>query len=322
MGNSTVTLQSVLDNVSAKGIPNPLNNPTGFGVALALDLADNTMADLLSQRFNWKWNSKNGPTFYTNCYQQDYPLLGLNDVDWLEDAVRIDVNNPTIPKPMGAMIIRRDLSRTSMTGVPLEICWMFNRQLIFGTWPGAGVTFYPLVGASPIPNNPVMSMVDVNGNLLIVTTPGVTGVAAPSLPAAALPGATVTDGSVTWTVVSPDSQGFRVSLVPGNGTTWQMYTKYQTVKPIFRSLDQLIDPIPDNDVHLFRIGYEWQCRGASPNPLDRQTFQREYPIWLKTLDALKRQGAEEMDAFGMYPATYPVEYVIPARNPRDPSQPY
>ncbi len=322
MSNSTVTLQSVLDNVSAKGVPSPLNNPTGFGVALALDLADSTMGDLLAQRFNWKWNSKNAAPIYTNSYQQDYPQVGITDVDWMEDAVRIEVNNPSIPPPIAPMIIRRDLSRTSMTGTPVEVCWMYNRQLVFGTWPGAGKTFYPLLGTNPIPANPVMSMIDANGNMLIVTTPGTTGLVAPLLPPESDEGDSVDDGTVTWTVVSPDAQGFRVSMVPGNGVTWQIYLKYQQVKPIFLTLDQLIEPIPDNDAHLFRVGFEWQCRGSSPNPVDRQNFQREYPLWLKTLESLKRQGAEEADAFSMYPATYPVDYIIPARNPRDPSQPY
>ena len=83
---------------------------------------------------------------------------------------------------------------------------MYNSDLNYGSWPGPGKTFYPLLTTAANPQNPIMSMVDANGNLLIVTGFGVTGAAAPVLPALSAEGATVTDGTVTWTVVAATSR--------------------------------------------------------------------------------------------------------------------
>src|ERR1700678_3122844 len=100
MGNSTVTLQSVNDFVAAGGVANPLNQPSGYGTQLALTLGSDVMADFIAERFNWKWNSIVAAPFYTNSWQQDYPQIGLVNVDWGEDADRVDINNTSIPKPL------------------------------------------------------------------------------------------------------------------------------------------------------------------------------------------------------------------------------
>ena len=85
-------------------------------------------------------------------------------------------------------------------------------------------------------------MVDANGNLLIVTGFGVTGAAAPVLPALSAEGATVTDGTVTWTVVAATSQGFRVDWLP-NATSpnYQIIPYYQVDPPKFATLSQMLD---------------------------------------------------------------------------------
>src|ERR1700683_2147170 len=113
MGNSTVSLQSVNDFVTAGGVPNPLTQPAGYGTQLALTLGNDVMADFIAERFNWKWNSQVATPFYTNSWQQDYPQIGLVNVDGREDCDRVDINNPSIPKPIRQMTVRRQLSRTN-----------------------------------------------------------------------------------------------------------------------------------------------------------------------------------------------------------------
>lgn len=324
MGNSTISLQKILDRVATKGIPTPLAMASGFGQDLALSMANDVMSDIIAQRFNWKWNRKTAPSFYTNSWQQDYPLAGITNIGWLEDCDRVDINNTSLPKPLKQITVRRQLSRASASWAPTsDICWMYNSQLVFGTWPGPGVTFSPLV-ATQIKQNPLMSMVDANGNLLVVSGFGTTGSNAPILAANSAEGTTVADGTVTWIVVAPTSQGFRVHPLPGAaGPVWQITPYYQMKSPTFLILDQLIDPIPDDFSSHFQKGMDAYCLMASPNPGDDKRGLEAKQDWLRSLVNLCEQADREADAYAMIPQTSPVENIYAGmRNPQDPSQPY
>lgn len=327
MGNSTISLQQVIDWAKGKGKPVPTDQPSGYGVSLAIKLANDTMGDLVAERFNPKWNRVSAMPFYTNSFQQDYPQIGLTNIGWLEDCDRVDINNTQFPKPLRNITVRRQLSRVSLSSAPVEqICWDYNSQLSYGTWPGAGVTFNPLV-ATLVKQNPIMSMIDANGNLLIVTTFGTTGGSAPVLPANSVEGTTVTDGSVVWTVVSPNSQGFRVYPLPGaSGPVWQMTPYYQVKLQPLINLQSLINPVPDEYARLFQVGYEAYCLQSSPNPQDKADGLKAHQAWIQAMIDAKKQGNREIDAYGLVPATSPVEQVygwpFGLRNPQDPSQPY
>jgi hypothetical protein len=324
MGNSTITLQNVVDYVVAKGIPNPTQVTGSYGPALALELACDVMADLVAERFNWKWNRVTAAPFYTNSFQQDYPQLGITNLGWLEDCDRVDINNTAIPKPLKGITCRRQLSRASTPWTPVsEICWMYNSQLSYGIWPGPGVTYSPLLAALVV-QNPLMSMIDQNGNLLIVTGFGTTGSVAPLAAANAAEGVTVTDGTVTWTVVAEESQGFRVNPLPGAaGPVWKMIPYYQKQAVRFLTLQTTLDPIPNDYSQYFKRGFEAYCLQASPNPGDRARFEDAHMAWLKSMDDVKKQGDREADAYALLPVSQPVENVYGwQRNPQDPSQPY
>jgi hypothetical protein len=326
MGNSTIKLQDVIDWTKAKGIPVPTDQPTGYGTSLAIKLGNDVMGDIVAERFNWKWNRATAIPFYTNSYQQDYPQIGLTAIGWLEDADRIDINNTSIPKPLRSITVRRQLSRTSYAAQPVDqLCWMQNSQLTYGTWPGAGVTFNPLI-STQVKQNPIMSMIDANGNRLVLTTFGTTGLAAPVLPASSAEGLTITDGTAVWTVVSPDGQGFRVFPLPGaTGPVYQLTPYYQAKLQAIATLNSLLNPIPNDYIRLFQVGYDSYCLQSSPNPADQQKGARQYELWIKAMLDMKKQGDREADAYAMLPATSPVEFVYgPSglRNPQDPSQPY
>jgi hypothetical protein len=421
MGNSTTTLQNVYDWAKAKGIPVPTDQPGGYGTRLAVEIGNNVMSAIVAERFNPKWNRAIAPPFLTNSYQQDYPQIGLVNIGWGEDVDIVDINNTSIPKPLNStvsMLWRRQLSRTSFAQWPVSnICWMFNSELSYGTWPGPGVTFNPLLTSGPVLQNPIMSMVDANGNLLIVTTLGttagapggtpltlgyaqlssnlaeyfvlgasvpawlvpgvfvsvvcsdsrltvtgevtstatgysigghtyygfaialvganitqeaVTGTAAgapPVLPAASPEGTTLQDGTVVWTVVSPNSQGFRVYPLPGaTGPVFQITPYYQMLLQKLTSLQSLINPIPDDQRYIFQEGVEVMCKKGSPSPNDRAEGMKEWPLWLAGVEKLLKQNNREVDAYGAYPAESVVENVYGPwrglRNPMDPGQPY
>jgi hypothetical protein len=324
MGNSTTTVLNVLDIAASKGIADPRQNAAGYGTQLALRIANDTMGSIIAERFNWKWNRANAVPLYTNSFQQDYPQIGLTNVGWLEDCDRVDINNTALPKPLRQLTVRRQLSRCGMGWAPVsEICWMYNNQLSYGVWPGAYVVYHPLVAAL-IVQNPAMSMIDANGNLLIVTGFGTTGTVAPVLAANSAEGTTFVDGSVTWTVVGPMSQGFRVVPLPGAiGPVWQLLPYYQKMAPAITALANLINPIPDDYSRFYQAGFEAYCLQASPNPGDRNRFKDSYSLWMKSMDDIRKQGDREADAYAMLPATSPVENTFGwMRNPQDPGQPY
>ena len=323
MPSSTITLENVIDSIAAKGVPDPRNAPSGYGDGLALELGNEVMADLLAgaidargnvTRFNWKFNRAVAAPFQLNSWQQDYPQLAqaAGIIGWGEDCDILDINNTVMPKPLnwdGAITWKRQLTRTSRSRWrPAQICWMYNSDLGFGSWPGPGITFYPLLTTFSNPQNPIMNMIDAHGNLLIVTAFGVTGASAPVLPANSLEGATVVDGTVTWTVVSPTSQGFRVDWLP-NATSpnYQIIPYFQIEPPKFAKLGQTLNPIPDSFSRHFFAGMEAAMYKASQNPGDMKRGEAAKMDWLKGLAVMTGQGNKEPDAYRMVPINRAVE---------------
>lgn len=320
IGNSTYTLRSVIDGLIARGMKDPTSQPSGTGETLTLELANDAMADLISERFNWKFNSVFATPFLTNSWQQDYPQLAQPNgpIAWGDDCAQYDINNPMVPKPNWRVTWRKALPRISsfesFTPPPgWQLQWNYNRNLTFGQWPGAGVVFNPLLTAGAVMQNPIMSMIDVNGNLLIVTGFGTTGSVAPQLPANSAEGATVTDGSVTWTVVSPTSQGFRVWPLPSaTGPVYQIAPTYQLEPPKITAVSQLMNPFPDSYIRHFRRVFRYHCGMASPDPNDKKEYTEEgRELLLNSMLAAMQQGDKEQNSYGLVAATSPVENLWP-----------
>jgi len=115
---------------------------------------------------------------------------------------------------------------------------------------------------------------------------------------------TVTDGSVTWTAVWPKGQGFRIAPMPAQtGPTWQLQPVAQMRIPRFTSLDQFLEPIPDDFFTYFQNGFFAQCYRRSPDSKVRAKFKDEWAIFMKSLDDAVRQGSREQDDWGFYPGT-------------------
>ena len=328
MAISTRSLQSLYNVVSAQGIPDPRGLPSGYGDDLGLDLGNRVMADLICERFNWKFNRGVAIPILTNSWQQDYPQPAqpAGPIEWGEDCDICDINNTAIPKPInwnGPIIWARQLTATSVARWrPSRICWMYNAEMQWGTWPGGGVTYHPLITATPS-QNPIMNFIDANGNYLILTKFGITGSTPPAAAASSAEGVTVNDGSCVWTVVSGSSQGFRLDTLPNaTGPVYQITPCYQLAPPLFTTFGQLLTPIPDSFSRHFQTGLEAHCLTASPNPADRPRGQAGLVAWLNAMVAMKKQGDKEQNVYRMTPETSPVESRWGWKGPHTADSPY
>lgn len=311
MGNSTTTLQSVVDHACTFPDIAPVLNITAAGYSnQALNIANDVANDMFTPAFNWKWNRFNITPFYTNSWQQDYCSATLN-LAWLESAWLVDINNTAYPKPIYPLETNRDLQRTSAQyGRPFQASWLPNDQLVYGTWggggpqnPGAGTVYVNPLGAANQPINPLFQIKDTNGNLQLLTTFGTLGSVQPTWPpASSVAGVTTADGTAVWTVVNPKGQGFRLNpLPPQSGVAYQVNLVGQAQQPIFTSFTQTLEPIPDDYAPYFREGFVVQCYRHSPNPATRERFRLEYKLWIDNMTDMIKQADRERESFGFYP---------------------
>jgi len=329
MGNSTIQLQDVVDLVATQADIAPQANPSGYAAKTILTIASDTMADLIAQDFNWKWNSLNIKPFYTNGYQQDYPQLGVKNIGWFENAFWVNINDTSTPKANNQMIANSDLPVLNYFGdVPRRVAWYYNKQLQYETWPGPNTVFQPLVTTQPGPANKPATLVDSNGNLYILTTFGTTGNTQPAaLPVNSLEGATVNDGTCVWTVVDPDGQGYRIwPNPPNNGPVFQINVSAQKKAIRFTAFDQTLDPIPDDYSQYFNIGFNAHCYRWAADRDVKARFPAMRAEWLSSMPRAAAQANRELESYGMYPATLPVADPFGRgrrrRNPQDPARPY
>jgi hypothetical protein len=296
-----------------------------------LSIANDVMTELVSQAFNWKWNSTVAPFFYTNGFQQDY-ALNIVSLGWLEYGIIIDINNTALPKPIWPLECVKWLPPTSVQyGMPGQVAWFPNNQLIYGTW-GAANTGNSSIGGNPQPNqvitsslgvltsppNPILQVKDAFGNLWVVTGFGVTGATNPFLsnlnpvyPTSVNPNqvaTTVNDGTVIWTAVNPLGMGIRCNPTPPQlGVVYQFYIQYQYrafafSNGLYQQLSQTIEPVPDDFSKYFKDGFFAYGYLHSSDKGVRAKFQDTYAIWQKSLMDAKKQGDRERDNAGFYPA--------------------
>jgi len=292
------------------------------------------------QPFNWKWNRINAPTFPTISWQQDYFIPNFNNIGWIEYAWCSNINVTMIPKEKKDLEVRRDLQVTYWeTGYPGKICWIPNSTAQTGTWgahpqgptpnnpqgetnqfgpnvgglqnPGPGVIYTNPIGQAQQPINATTCITDPNGNLWALTQFGTCGATQPNwpinpqFPTYANPtviATTVQDGTVTWTSVNPSGQAFRLNPIPPQtGITWVIQAVCQQKIPAFTSLNQTIEPVPDDYVSYFKQGFFCQCFRRSPDPKVRAKFKDEWEIWMQSLQKAVIAGQRELDDFGFYP---------------------
>lgn len=320
--SSTITLQSVVDDAMRFGDLRPVLGVGGSSMEPALTIANDVIAELFSQRYNWKFNSFNVPTFQTISWQNDYAVPGITNLGWLENAVCIDINSTQVPKRKWKMQVVKDLQPSSDGfGRPYQICWLNNSVLLYGTWgtgltlpninntgltnPGPGVAYSNPLGNPTTPNNPCTQIIDPNGNYQALTTYGICGLTAPAWPAAkSTAGTNTSDGTCVWTIVDPTGQGFRLQMIPAAaGVVWQIMIRAQYKPPRFTALGQTLDPIPDDFERYFKQGFRALCYQRSPEEKVRAKFAPEYALWQKGISEAEGQADREEESYGAFPAS-------------------
>jgi hypothetical protein len=303
MGNSTVTLLSVVDLMKTTGSASVAQAAGGYSSLTWLAIANDVINDLVSERFNWKWNAFRVPSFVTNSYQNDYASISQFGIGWLEDGTWTDINNTSLPKPRLPLKTVRQLALTSACGSPPQkACWVRNAVLEQGVWPGAGMLYVNPLGATTNPNNPKTNILDAAGNILVLTTFGTTGVIAPVAVSSAAAGVTVADGTCVWTVADPSAQGIRLTpMPPQTGVAYQIDLVAQASPPRLTLLSQFINPIPDDDASNFIAGVYVYCHKYNPDPMVKRLYPQLHQEWLADILHTLQQDDREGDDAGFVP---------------------
>jgi len=306
------------------------------------------------------WNDPTGggvQNFFLNSWQQDYFVPNVVLLGWLESCSAVNYSCTQYPKPVYPVMVKRDLLITFnlSNNNDARICWMQNDTMQSGMWglpaqvnptgnfnPGPGMQYFNPVGLSAMqPFAPSTSIHDAFGNLWTVnnlapinnpsqvltcgpTNPFLTNLN-PVYPTVQNPTAiatTVMDGTVQWIAINPKGQGFRVSpLVAETGPEWLIQPVAQAKVPFFTSLQQYLDPVPDDFYSFFKQGFFAQCYRRNPDQKVRAKFQTEWEIWQKALQNAVRFGANQEDDWGFVPGSNVMDTGY-SYNPISPAAPY
>jgi hypothetical protein len=297
MGSSTVTVQSIFDFLKTMGEVDTILPIGGYSVSNCLTIASDVMSDLIARRFNFKWNRFKCPVFYPTTYQTDYAQVGLTNIGWIESARWIDINNTSIPKPEWPIEAVQDLETTSSVGNPIgKVAWYYNSELDQGVWPGPNQVYTQPLGATTTPRNPPTNILDASGNILVLSVYGITGATAPDAGPDAAESTAILDGTCTWLVASPDSQGFRVWPRPPEQTVvYEVRVIGQRkAPPAFIKMSNFINPVPDDFASYFRTGCRIHSYKISPNPNAQKMFEGLRGSWLQSMEDATKQADREL----------------------------
>lgn len=314
MGNSTITLQKVMDTIAAVGdISAFMDQAGGWADEPALTIGNDVMKELLGIRFPWKWNRLKLPPFPLTSLQQDYAFIDIKNIGWLENGLRIDVNNTCFPAPTWPIYAVRDLQMTHMqAGFPYQFCWFYNRDLEFAPWPGPEKEYTEPIQAKINPKNPPTHIRNSQGHILVLQTFGTTGDTEPLVPpwdpanGPRPPNyptwAKIEDGTCMWIVADPDAQGLRFNPIPPRGgNVWLVRAWAQKKAPTFCKLGQLIDPIPDDEVKWFRDGCVAYAHRYAANPAVKARYPQAKAEWIAGMEMECKQNDREDEAKGFFP---------------------
>jgi hypothetical protein len=302
-----------MDSISTIGdIQTVLDHTGGWADEPAITIGNDVMKELLGVRFPWKWNRLKILPFPLISLQQDYATLALKGLGWLENGLRVDINNSMFPPPTWPIYAVRDLQMSNVQGgFPYQFCWFYNRDLEQGTWPGAQKTYIWPIGAVDVPENPCTNITDNAGNILVLTKFGVTGDTPPVAPPWTGPapqpdtwpiGQIITDGTCEWTVADPDAQGFRFNpMPPSGGQVWLARLWGQKKAPSFTKLKQYIDPVPDDEEKWFRDGCVAYAHRYSANPAVKARYPLMKKEWLEAMAAETVKNDREDESKGFFP---------------------
>jgi hypothetical protein len=91
MGNSTVTVNQVIQYAQQHTALMPLTGVGGVANEPALSIANDTLSELLAEAFPWKFNRAEMPVFVTTPFKQDYKVSGACAFTITGGGVAIDL---------------------------------------------------------------------------------------------------------------------------------------------------------------------------------------------------------------------------------------
>src|SRR5579859_4918350 len=117
MGNSSFTLQNLVDIARTRGDIAPALPVGGSYETIALSAINDAITWLLSgsakgSPYNWKFNRINVPPFFINSYQQDYASNNVN-LGWLESCGAYNTSSTQFPKPFRTIEVKKDVLLTN-----------------------------------------------------------------------------------------------------------------------------------------------------------------------------------------------------------------
>lgn len=322
----TITAQQLANQLKSQPeFYNLLGGAAGYSTEPFLSCLNEIISRILDESMPWKWNREQIPPFLTVSLQQDY-CTQISDIGWLENAWIVDINNSTsnsngAPKPIRPMETVRDMTQTSIQSVPFQICYIPNTQAFMGIWQplaayGCGY------GVAALPKSPIQQFKDANGNILYIDSTnlglniespgytgttiippgfypyGVSGSTQPAAPPNATPGTLVQDGTVVWTVASPDAYCMRVHPLPAlNGLCWYIAVQYQKMPDLLTSLSSPINQIPGFMHFLLRSG----VRAALTRENNLAKGQLMYADWEEQLMKSLRGADRQAEDFTLNP---------------------
>lgn len=326
---SKITIQQIIDRVRTLGDIEPVYNTPGYVDEPSLTIANDVITAICAVPFPWKWNETQLPVFYTNSWQQDYALINpdgssVTNVEWLERGIAVDINNQSMPKPQAYVECGRQLQRSTGSwsaygNRSFKVNTFPNYSLYYGVWgqantggnttgnnPVAGSVYTALLGSNSAQiANPIMQIIDANGNYLVLTTFGTEGTAAPCAVRNATPGTTCFGPGATtvWTVVDPNGTGIRILGVPAQtGPVWQFSLIAQMIKPTYTDIKATLAPFPDKYISFFKDGFIAQAYRYSPMKSTQAKFEKAWQIWLAALNNMREAGDRELEENMFVPA--------------------
>jgi hypothetical protein len=325
LGNSTVRVIDAVDYLQSFPELVAVLPIAGYSVKKVLQVTNQVMTKMLSSAFKWPWNRGGGyGVFITNSWQQDY-ALNLFSIGFLQDSTLLDINNTSNPRPIWPIEAVQNLPVASQQfGRPGQLCVLYNKDLQYATWgatgqgtgnftnPQPGQTITQPIGQQSAPANPNLQVRDPNGNLWVLTQFGTLGLSQPTWPTSpvyptyknpSIVPTVVDDGTAQWTAVNPNGQGFRVSpMPPMTGIAYQVWPVWQCRPIQLTTMQQVLEPIPDDVVPLFFDGLVAVLWQQHPDPKVRIKHIDAINQWEKSLNDAKHSGDRTRDSAIMYPS--------------------
>lgn len=327
---STQTLQQMYDKVVTLGDVKPvIADVAAYQLEPFVTICSDVYADIVGVAFPHKWNEIKLPIFYTNSLQQDYALINpdgtsVTNIEWLQEGIAVEQSTTAQPKPWGYVECGRHQGQ-ALGGLmqPQNWSWptftanlIYNYMAYYGTWggtntdktfgnnPGPGAVYTdPTANTTGQQLNPITQVIDPNGNLQVVVVYGTCGTSAPTWPPAnSAPGTLTQDGTTQWRVVDPNAFAIRIQPVPSQtGVIFQFNIIGQMPAIQFTSLNQTFAPFPDKYLKYFRQGIIAQCYRWSSDPKVQAKFDKNYQIWLKSLNDLRAMEDRELEEYRFVP---------------------